>query len=111
MSSSSTSTKFYLSSDKPWDAIYTTEEGISLYKTEAPSEWKAAQYTKILRAIPNFQPPETNASSDDASLKDSFGLLAEIEYHTFHATKIRYGGEEKSIDDFFRKKGFNVYGQ
>lgn len=111
MPSNSNSKKLYLSSDKPWQAVYTTEEGYSLYKTEAPSSWKTAQFTQILRAITSLQSQSSNGVGTEASLKDSFGLLAEIEYHTFHAARIRYGGEEKSADEFFSRKGFNVYGR
>ncbi|KAH9483450.1 hypothetical protein JR316_0002918 [Psilocybe cubensis] len=104
------SNNLYLSSDEPWRATFTTEHGLSLYKTESSSLWSTKFHTKILRAIPSFQAQETSSTAD-VSLKDSFGLLADIEFHTFRSTIIRYDGKERSVDDFFRRRPSNMWGR
>lgn len=102
----------YLSSDKPYRAVYTNEEGMVIYKTETH---KLGNTTKISRAV---RPIDADNQADETA----FAHLAEVEYHTFRTSRIRYSklpgggqgedGKGTPVEEVFRKSGWvGVYGR
>lgn len=101
------SQKIYLSSETPWQALYTTSEGYVVYKTECPPSWTAeVKNIKILRALPP-------AFCYNGTNNVSFAALAEIQYHTFRTAQIRFydGGKTQLASEFLRKKGLSFLGR
>ena len=85
-----------LSSNEPWNARYSNEEGQALYKTSSP--WKMlGRDVSIHKIMPN-------ASEDD--LQDRFAHLAQVEYNQFRSSRIRYGGGEVVTSQYFTMTGF-----
>ncbi|KAF9009733.1 hypothetical protein BDQ17DRAFT_1406716 [Cyathus striatus] len=72
-----------------------TDEGHSIYRVKTPLKMVHLTST-IERAIPNIQ--------QNSSGPETFGFLAAIEFHNITPSRIRYRGQEFSVNDFFRKK-------
>ncbi|KAM6493987.1 hypothetical protein JOM56_010348 [Amanita muscaria] len=49
-------------------------------------------------------------NDDDLALKDRFSHLAEIKFHDFTSSILRFGGHEQQTSHFFTSKGFGYYG-
>lgn len=85
--------RLYLSTRKPWDSVYTTEDGQAIYKTTTP--WKICERkTSIERIVP---------SQEIENMRDEFAHLAEVDYGVFSSSHIRYAGQDLVTRDFFRK--------
>lgn len=85
--------RLYLSTRKPWDSVYTTEDGQAIYKTTTP--WKICERkTSIERIVPN---------QEIENMRDEFAHLAEVDYGVFSSSHIRYAGQDLVTRDFFRK--------
>ncbi|KDR82168.1 hypothetical protein GALMADRAFT_90776 [Galerina marginata CBS 339.88] len=87
----------YLSSNKPWKSTFTTVEGQVIYKAESG---RTITISRILQSL-----------NHGNTLMDSFEHLAEIEYHTFRKSRIRYGGRDQTVNEFFRKQGWGFFGR
>jgi hypothetical protein len=85
--------RLYLSTRKPWNSVYTTEDGQVIYKTTTPRKiW--GRKTSIERIVP---------SKEIGDMCDEFTHLAEVDYRVFSSSYIRYGGQDLETREFFRK--------
>ncbi|KAF8162639.1 hypothetical protein B0H34DRAFT_692261 [Crassisporium funariophilum] len=101
----------YLTSHSPWNTTYRTESGQTMYKTDAPIRIATRPMT-IFRVRPSLTPPTPGTDTDtDDALQDHFAHLAEIEYHTFRTSRIRYGEIDMSVNKFFKRQGWEWYGR
>jgi len=94
-----------LSTKTPWNANYCNEDGQIIYKVESPG--LITRTIKISRVLPPVE-PEPDAEVGEAQFRDVYESVAEIEYHSFRHSSIKYGGVSVSVDDFFRKRGFSI---
>ena len=93
--------RLYLSTRKPWNSVYTTEDGKAIYKTTTP--WKICERkTSIERIVP---------SKEIGNMRDEFAHLAEVDYGVFSSSHIRYGGQDLVTRDFFRKGAWSWRGR
>ncbi|KAF8162634.1 hypothetical protein B0H34DRAFT_692229 [Crassisporium funariophilum] len=97
----------YLSSPTPWNTTYCTESGQVIYKSDAPLKLGARPIT-IKRIRPSITPP---TAGTDNTLRDHFAHLAEIEYHSFRNSRIRYAEVDVPVNEFFKKQGWGWYGR
>lgn len=100
-----------LTGETAWNSHYHTQEGQIIYKVEAgrPSILGARRIE-----ISRVKAPELDLTADsvgDTALQDIFEPLAEIEYHIFGHTHIKYGGQDESAANFFRTGKFTIYGR
>ena len=103
--------RLILSSRKPYNATYHTEEGQAIYKVETAKPTLGARNIKISKAVPSFV-GGGDAGGDGESSKDSFGHLATIEYHMVRNSQIRVGTTmDVSTDEYFKKEGWNFLGR
>ncbi|CAA7261039.1 unnamed protein product [Cyclocybe aegerita] len=102
----------YLTSNSPWDTTYCTESGQVIYKAESRGLLGPRHIT-----ISKVQPARTieldaDGKVPEEALKDAFVEIGKVEWHAIWSAKIRVGdGEEVSVKDFFRKKGWGLYGR
>ncbi|KAF9009728.1 hypothetical protein BDQ17DRAFT_1235777 [Cyathus striatus] len=94
----------YLSSSDQLNSSYSTDEGHTIYRVKTPL--KVIHLTSTIeRAIPNIQQNSVGP--------ETFGFLAEVGFHDITPSRIRYRGQESSVNDFFGKKldwtGFGSY--
>ncbi|KIJ92577.1 hypothetical protein K443DRAFT_113354 [Laccaria amethystina LaAM-08-1] len=93
--------RFYLSTRKPWNSVYTTEDGQVIYKTTTP--WKICERkTSIERIVPN---------KEVGDMRDEFAHLAEVDHGVFSSSQIRYGGQDLVTREFFRKGAWSWRGR
>jgi len=88
----------YLSAGSPWDTSYCTEEGQVIYKVKSHWHTFGVRMLKISRIIPS-----TEAMNEEDALRDTFAHLGEIEYCAFRTSRIRYGGQDIPVNEYFRK--------
>lgn len=110
-----------LSTGTPWNATYCNEAGQALYKAESPCfGFKLAGRTiQIYRVVPpvvnNWKLKEFDADSEtlvgDAGLRDHYEHVAEVDYHFFKNSRIKYRGVDRSVSEIFRQGGFGLYGR
>ncbi|KIK02644.1 hypothetical protein K443DRAFT_677375 [Laccaria amethystina LaAM-08-1] len=93
--------RLYLSTRKPWNSVYTTEDGQVVYKTSTPRKI-CERKTSIKRIVP---------SKDKGDMRDEFAHLAEVDYRVFSSSHIRYGGQDLETRDFFRKGAWSWRGR
>ncbi|KIJ92477.1 hypothetical protein K443DRAFT_685227 [Laccaria amethystina LaAM-08-1] len=93
--------RLYLSTRKPWNSVYTTEDGQVVYRTTTP--WFERR-TSIERIVPN---------KDKGDMRDEFAHLAEVDYRVciFLSSHIRYAGQDLVTRDFFRKGSWSWQGR
>jgi hypothetical protein len=93
--------RLYLSTRKPWNSVYTTEDGQVVYRTTTP--WFERR-TSIERIVPN---------QDKGDMRDEFAHLAEVDYRVciFLSSHIRYAGQDLVTRDFFRKGSWSWQGR
>lgn len=102
-------TNLTLSSKKPWDSTYRTQEGQVVYKVESDTPILAARTIKISKIMPSFLDNRITTKGREAQhLKDSFAHLATVEYHTFRSSRIRMGNLDISTNDYFRREGWSL---
>ncbi|KAG2041938.1 hypothetical protein BDR03DRAFT_1089127 [Suillus americanus] len=90
-----------LSSERVHNTVITNEQGQILYKTETPFRLAGIGcITTIQKIKPN---------DDQDHMQDQFDVLAEIEWHRFSSSKLRYGGTEVETNEFIPKRG--LWGQ
>ncbi len=97
-----------LSTGTPWNANYCNEEGQIIYKVESPG--LITRTIKISRVLPPVE-PEPDAEVGEAQFRDVYESVAEIDYHLFRHSYIKYGGVNVSVDDFFKRGGFSFWGR
>jgi len=100
-----------LSTDSPWNANYCTESGQVIYKVESDGPSLGARRMKVSRIMPSKIDPRAIATNQDDALRDSFAHLGEIEYHSFKTSRIKYGGQDLGVDEFFKKSGWAFFGR
>ncbi|KAF8888288.1 hypothetical protein BD779DRAFT_463813 [Infundibulicybe gibba] len=88
-----------LSESTPLNATYINEMGQAIYKVDTPDKFFKTPVATIHRIVPNGVQGRT-------SLRDQFGHLAQVEWHSLSSSKIRMGGQEIKTKDFFRKVGW-----
>ncbi|KIM49884.1 hypothetical protein M413DRAFT_439018 [Hebeloma cylindrosporum] len=104
-------TRLIISSRKPYNATYHTEEGEMIYKVEAASVTPGARTIKISKAIPSLI-DDSVAGSEGKLSRSSFGHLATIEYRMVQDSWIRMGGTmDISTGEYFRKEGWTLLGR
>jgi len=107
--------RLILSSRKPYNATYHTEEGQVIYKVEAARPTLGPRTIKISKAVPSFVDDGVGVITQDGEgelLKDSFGHLATIEYHMVQNSQIRMGSTmDVSTGEYFKKEGWNFLGR
>lgn len=84
-----------LSNRSPWNTEYFNEEKEVVYNVYAPA-------TLGTRVITICRPTPATGPSIEAE------VVAEIEWHTFRTSKIRFLGQEWPVDAFFRKRGIGL---
>ncbi|KIM49872.1 hypothetical protein M413DRAFT_439000 [Hebeloma cylindrosporum] len=98
-----------LSSKKPWDSIYRTQEGQVIYKVESVAPILGTRTMKISKTIPSFSDNRITAKGRQAQyLRDSFAHLATVEYHKIRSSRIRMGNLDVATDDYFRREGWSL---
>ena len=97
---------FTLSSRKPWNATYRTQDGQVIYKVESTMPKLGARNIKILKVVPSFADNRITRGEQDAEhLRDSFASLAAVDYRTFSSSRIRMGDLDVATGDHFKKVG------
>src|SRR6266545_6528592 len=96
-----------LSTGTPWNTTYCNEAGQVLYKAESPCfGFKLAGRTiQIYRIIPpvinSWRLKEFDADAKtvvgDAELRDHYEHVAEVDYHFFKNSRIKYRGVDRSV--------------
>ena len=84
-----------LSSRSPWNTEYFTPEKETVYNVYSP-------LTLGTRIVTICRPTPSTGSSTEPD------IVAEIEWHSFRTSKIRFLGQEWPVDAFFRKKGLGL---
>ena len=104
--------QFILSSEKPWDTTYRTQEGQVIYKvvSETPKlgSMSGRRDIKISKIMPSFDNQIPTQDREAEQLRDSFAHLATVEYHEYHSSRIRMGGLDVSTNDYFKKEGWHL---
>ena len=97
----------YLSTNKPWQSVYTTKEGQAIYKTETEGLAVALRLgTRTIKVSKIISSPESFTSNQEVdNMQDNFAHLAKVEYHNLRKSTITYKGDETAVSDFFKKKG------
>jgi len=119
--------QLYLSSESPWNATYTDEDGNILYKAASPAKFNtrhiviktirpASITTDPLYTSHPAEPVEQYDDVDDddeeeTNLGDSLMYLADIEYHPLRTSRIRYDDWDVSTSEFFNKSGYQLFGR
>ncbi|KAF8888291.1 hypothetical protein BD779DRAFT_463962 [Infundibulicybe gibba] len=93
-----------LSESTPWNATYTNEMGQAIYMVDMPDKFFKKPVVTIRRIVPS-------GAQGSISLRDQFGHLAQVEWHTLNSSKILMGGEEIKTRDFFKKVEWGWGGQ
>jgi hypothetical protein len=94
-----------LSTGKPWDAIYRTSEGQVIYKVESAMPSLGRRDIKITKVIPSFLNNQVTTNDDEQQqLKDTFGHLATVEFHTTQSSRIRMGDLDVATNVYFQKE-------
>lgn len=102
--------KLILSTNTPWNTNYCNEDGQVLYKADSPGLGLTGRTVMISRVVP----PVINKDAetvDEAELRDSYEHLAELDFHVFKSSRIKYQLIDQSVSEFFRKGGFSFYGR
>jgi len=97
--------RLILSARNPWNANYCNEGGQVIYKVESPG--LITRTINISRVLPAGEEVVAN----EAQFRDVYELVAEIDYHYFGTSHIKYGGVNSAVNDFFRKGGFSFWGR
>ncbi|KAF8888289.1 hypothetical protein BD779DRAFT_1672370 [Infundibulicybe gibba] len=84
-----------LSEATPLNATYTNEMGQAIYKVDTPNQFSRKLVATIRRIVPSGVQGDTN-------MRDQFGHLAQVEWHTLSSSTIRMSGEEIRTKDFFK---------
>ena len=109
------SIRLILSSRKPYNTTYHTEEGQVIYKVEAARPTLGSRTIKISKAIPTFVDDRVGVAPQDGKdelSKDSFGHLATIDYRMVQNSQIRMGSTmDVSTGEYFKKEGWNFLGR
>ncbi|PPR05593.1 hypothetical protein CVT24_002824 [Panaeolus cyanescens] len=116
----------YLSSEKPWNTIYTNDSGQALFKCEASSANTLS--TRTFTLYRTLAPSELGwqggegqgfsaAGEDERFLKDEFEMVGQVVYDVWSSDKsvIKIGKdpfvEGTSARDMFSKSGWGFYGR
>jgi len=99
--------RLVLSARNPWNANFCNEGGQVIYKVESPG--LITRTINISRVLPAGEAEGVGAS--EAQFRDVYELVAEIDYHFFGTSYIKYGGVNLAVNDFFRKGGFSFWGR
>jgi hypothetical protein len=83
-----------LSSERICNTVITNEQGVAVYRTDNP----------LLSSVTTIHKLKPNAERYD--MGDQFEVMAEIEWHTFTSTKVRFGGTEVDAKRFIESKGW-----
>jgi hypothetical protein len=98
-----------LSARNPWNANYCNEGGQVIYKVESPGLITHA--INISRVLPAGELEAAEVGASEPHFRDVYELVAEIDYHYFGTSYIKYGGANLAVKDFFRKGGFSFWGR
>lgn len=106
-------THLVLSSRKPYNATYHTEDGQVIYKVEAARPTLGPRNIKISKAVPSFVDGVARQGGDGKRSKDSFGHLATIEYRiSIRNSQIRMSRTmDVSTGNYFKKEGWDFLGR
>ena len=94
--------RFTMSKRLAWSANYCNEEGQVVFRTESPGPGSRGQYIKVLRVVPPSSCIESNPEVDsEASLRDFYETIGEVNYRVFTSSSIVYQGACHRTDTFF----------
>ncbi|KAF8888283.1 hypothetical protein BD779DRAFT_463652 [Infundibulicybe gibba] len=76
--------RLFLSEPTPLNATYTNEMGQAIYKVATPDKLFGTPVATIRRIVPSSVRDSTSTSTSLTSLRDQFGHLAQVEWHTLN---------------------------